>query len=101
MKMYALVPEIDARKSFYNKALVIQGENKITLLSYDSKVCVICGDSFKLNKGIKKELLFSNTTLRHIKEFLFQELDLQNLTKKDLIANVGEWVKVKNGHIQK
>lgn len=85
MKSYYLVAKYDSRKSFYDKALIEDhGEGVKVLKSYNTKVCTINGDKFALNGAIERDLLFSNTTLRHIKEFLRQELGLENLTKKDL-----------------
>lgn len=65
---YDMRPQYDSRKSFYNKARVdIEGDVK-TLYSYNTPVAKIVGD--------KVELLdkwdWSQTTLRHVKEFLKQ-----------------------------
>ena len=77
----------DKRKSFYGKATVVTyKDNEATLLnlySYDTLVMQIVknynGESkYILNCAIPYDLLFSNTTLRHIKEFLHQ-----NMTSKD------------------
>ena len=84
-RSYYLVAKYDTRASFYNKALVEVNDNgEKVLKSYNTKVCTIKGDKFQLNGAINRDLLFSNTTLRHIKEFLRQELGIENLTKKDL-----------------
>ncbi len=56
----------DSRTSFYNKAQVETTDTRKTLLSYNTEVCFI--------ENGKVEVLgeFSNTTMRHIKEFLKQ-----------------------------
>ena len=86
------------QKSFYGKALVNQ-VNELTyeLYSYGSLVCTIKGNKYYLNHDIEDKLLFSQTTLKHIKEFLYQHVNLLRLsylidgaiTKKDIIKNEG------------
>ena len=53
-------------KSFYNKADVKQFDNKIQLFSYNTLVCeIINNKAFVYN-------IHSQTTLKHVKEFLLQ-----------------------------
>ena len=77
----------DSRKSFYNKAYIVRIENIIYLYSYNTLVLEVGQDYYKLNKSIDEKLLFSNTTLRHIKETLKQFYYKENktLTKKEII----------------
>ena len=66
-QIYDLVPVYENRKSFYGKAKVIVMESgEIILKSYDSFVASIKNGKATING------LYSNTTLRHIKEFLHQ-----------------------------
>lgn len=68
MKKYELKALHDSRNSFYGKATVIETEEKSSLYSYDTLVA-------EINlKNHKAEVFgtFSQTTLRHIKEFLWQ-----------------------------
>lgn len=81
-----LEPKFDNRKSFYGKACCIDSSGILgisrTLYSYGTPVCNISllfeeGTDFSkgrvyLNGDVCDSLLFSNTTLRHIKEFLKQ-----------------------------
>lgn len=67
MKTY-LMPKYDARKSFYNKAVVEHTNNKATLYSYNTKVAEIENGKVKLFNAWD----YSSTTLRHTKEFLKQ-----------------------------
>ena len=67
MKTY-LMPKYDARKSFYNKAVVERTNNKATLYSYNTKVAEIENGKVKLFNAWD----YSSTTLRHTKEFLKQ-----------------------------
>ena len=64
-----LIPKFDSRKSFYKKALVINEDNKLKLQSYDT----IVAELNTANNKIKVNGTYSNTTLRHIKEFLKQK----------------------------
>lgn len=86
MKTYYLKP-CNGQKSFNNKAVVIEYENKKELYSYNSLVCSIIGNSYTLNKAIKKDLLFSSTTLKHIKAFLLNELGIEP-TKSELVRGL-------------
>lgn len=95
----------DSRKSFYGKAYYELTEEKqhyniYTLYSYNTPVMRIEDWSenkncslFIINKNINEKLLYSNTTLRHMKEFIKQFIPYYrnvNLTKKD-IDNIGQW----------
>ena len=67
-KIMELCPYYDSAKSFYGKAKVIEIENDVFLVSYDTIVAFY-------NRGTKIAQVFdtySATTLRHIKEFLKQ-----------------------------
>lgn len=85
----------DTRQSFYKKAIVttLKYENTTThiLKSYDSIVATITkcenGEYFYINNNICDSLLYSNTTLRHIKEFLKQYYKNIEYKKSDLIKN--------------
>lgn len=63
MRIFELLPVNDSRKSFYGKARVIENDDYIWLLSYDTIVAVLQDGRMEL-KG-----WFSATTARHIKEF--------------------------------
>ena len=90
----ALQPKFENVKSFYNKAEIeqinIKGGDKVYLLrSYNSIVSAIIETKenykyFYLNNLIKKELLTSQTTLRHIKEFYKQFYRNETKTKAEL-----------------
>lgn len=63
-----LCPYYDSAKSFYGKAKVVEIENDVFLVSYDTIVAFFNRDT-KVAKVIDT---YSATTLRHIKEFLKQ-----------------------------
>lgn len=89
-----LTPIYENVKSYYKKAEVKRYYNKYNiivkyeLLSYNTLVLTYKESKIKLNKNIKKELLTSQTTLRHIKEFIKQYYYLlDEETKKALEKN--------------
>lgn len=89
-----LLPVFENVKSYYKKAEVKKYNNKnniivkYKLLSYNTLVLTYKDNKIKLNKNIKKELLTSQTTLRHIKEFIKQYYYLlDEETKKTLEKN--------------
>lgn len=89
-----LLPVFENVKSYYKKAEVKRYYNKYNiivkyeLLSYNTLVLTYKESKIKLNKNIKKELLTSQTTLRHIKEFIKQYYYLlDEETKKTLEKN--------------
>lgn len=89
-----LLPIFENVKSYYKKAEVKKYYNKnniivkYELLSYNTLVLTYKESKIKLNKNIKKELLTSQTTLRHIKEFIKQYYYLlDEETKKTLEKN--------------
>lgn len=86
--MYELTPQYDSRKSFYNKAMVMENpeeskgdEYTKTLMSYQTPVAAIQADGKAVVFGI-----YSNTTLRHIKEFLLQN-NFKAESKKQIIKD--------------
>jgi maleate cis-trans isomerase len=80
MKTYDLATIYDSRASFYGKAKVtVDVEGDLILTSYSTDVAVIKG-----NKAVVKGL-YSQTTTRHIKEFLkqngFKAIDSKQIEK--------------------
>ena len=63
-----LCPYYDSAKSFYGKATVVEIENDVFLVSYDTVVAFFNRET-KIAQVVDT---FSQTTLRHIKEFLRQ-----------------------------
>ena len=82
----------DARQSFYGKAKVRQEGDKLILISYITQVAYI----EKLGGGNFNVVVlgtWSNTTTRHIKEFLKQN-GFKAETSKQILEDYG----VKNGN---
>lgn len=86
----SLLPQLTTTaKSFYNKALVETDENGTTLYSYHVKIATIQNGLVTLHSPV----LWSATTLRHLKEFLSQAQGIKlNLTKKQLSRYLGQTV---------
>lgn len=80
MSIMELCPYYDSAKSFYGKAKVIEIENDVFLMSYDTIVAFFNRDT-KVAKVIGT---YSATTLRHIKEFLKQS-GFKAETKKQIL----------------
>ena len=87
MSIMELCPYYDSAKSFYGKAKVIEIENDVFLMSYDTIVAFFNRDT-KVAKVIGT---YSATTLRHIKEFLKQsgfKAETKRQIEKDYIEEV-------------
>lgn len=91
MENYELEARYDSRKSFYGKAHVLanpdkpesKDENTHVLTSYSTIVAWIKADGTAVVKG-----LYSNTTTRHIKEFLLQN-GFKAESSKQIMADYG------------
>lgn len=90
MKREELKPIYDNAKSFYRKAFIEKYNDKIKLFSYDTHVATIylteSGRYYSLNDDVQEDLLFSKTTLRHIKEFLHQFMSALDIQYSKLIS---------------
>ena len=90
-----LKPIKDSRQDFYGKALIKRISTNCTMLySYYQPVCYVYRDDeeviITLNPNIDRKKLFSTTTLRHIKEFLYQFANVESITKSELIKMLSE-----------
>lgn len=68
VRIMELCPYYDSAQSFYGKAKVIEIENDVFLMSYDTIVAFYNRET----KIVEVVDTYSATTLRHIKEFLKQ-----------------------------
>jgi hypothetical protein len=78
--MEELKPKYDTKNSFYNKATVINRDNKLILVSYNTEVAYI------INNRAYVYNTYSSTTLRHIKEFLKQN-NFKAIDKKQILKD--------------
>ena len=73
--LYELKPQFDSAKSFYHKANIYRNDKgSIFLMSYETIVAEI-KDAIVTDTGEKQAIVYgwySNTTARHINEFLQQ-----------------------------
>lgn len=83
MQTYELSTQYDSRKSFYGKARVINNDGDLELISYKTRVAVIYPDNTASVYGT-----YTNTTLRHIKEFLLQN-GFKAVNKKQILNDYG------------
>ena len=82
-----LTARFDSRKSFYGKAIIKMEGGKLCLISYNTLVARI-----NIKKGIAEVYGdYSQTTMRHIKEFLKQngfKAENKNQILKDYYVNL-------------
>lgn len=79
VRIMELCPYYDSAQSFYGKAKVIEIENDVFLVSYDTIVAFYNRET-KIAEVVDT---YSATTLRHIKEFLRQS-GVKAETKKQI-----------------
>ena len=84
-----LKPKLYNQKSYYNKAKIEHMGHCTKLYSYDTPmVAVLASEIIYLNKNPEN---YTKTTLKHIKDFLYQILGLENLTKASLLDMAKEF----------
>ena len=93
MDFYELSAIYDSRQSFYSKAQVAIEDGCYVLYSYNTKVAKITEDGIII---LYSQWDCSNTTLRHVKEFLKQKTkfffikskkDIEKLIKENKIID--------------
>lgn len=92
IKKSELIPIYENVKSYYKKAIIKKYYNKddiinkYELISYKSKIIELKDYKIKFNyKDINNKKIYTNTTLRHIKEFIKQYYYYLELYYKDII----------------
>lgn len=83
MTITQLQPILSNQKSFYNKAKIENLGKEKNLLSYGTLIASIHDN--KITYLNKTPEVYTQTTLKHLKDFLYQELNIKNLTKKDIL----------------
>ena len=84
--LYDLQPQYDRRKSFYGKAKVYKDDKGHLLLQSYSTIVAEITDGMATEDGrptAKVNGYYSQTTARHINEFLYQH-DFPTLRKKEM-----------------
>lgn len=83
-----LKPCLYSQKSYYNNAKIEHVGDVLNLYSYDTEMMSILGNEIiYINENVKN---YTQTTLKHVKDFLYQTLGLQGLTKKDIIKIIDD-----------
>lgn len=84
--LFDLIPQYDRRKSFYGKAKVYSDDKgHLLLMSYSTIVAEIT-DSIASENGkpsVKVNGWYSQTTARHINDFLYQ-YGFKTMSKKEM-----------------
>jgi len=91
MQEYELSAQYDARQSFYGKARVRDNDGDLELISYSTRVAVIHAADPRDENPAKSASVYgtySQTTLRHIKEFLLQN-GFKAENSKQIMADYG------------
>ena len=87
--LFDLIPQYDRRKSFYGKAKVYSDDKgHLLLMSYSTIVAEIT-DSIASEDGkpsVKVNGWYSQTTARHINDFLYQ-YGFETMSKKEMENN--------------
>ena len=87
--LFDLMPQYDSRKSFYGKAKVYSDDKgHLLLMSYSTIVAEIT-DSIASEDGkpsVKVNGWYSQTTARHINDFLYQ-YGFETMSKKEMESN--------------
>lgn len=85
MLYYELSPRYDHRKSFYGKAHIKETTKYYTLISYDTEILKLEKSTGKIKFICSDDWAFSQTTNRHINEFLKQYTNEKPKSKKELL----------------
>lgn len=83
--MYELMARYDSRASFYGKAHIIETTKYYTLVSYNTEILKLDKRTGKIKFLCADEWAFSQTTNRHINEFLKQFTNETPKSKKELL----------------
>ena len=87
--IYYLDARFDNRKSFYNKALIIETSKTIKLKSYDTIILQYNKQTKTIKFLCRDPWAFSQTTNRHINEFLKQFTTETALSKREILQRIG------------
>lgn len=88
--MNYLEPKRDRAKSFYKKAKLEREKNKIRLVSYNTNILEYDTLIKEITFLTTNENHFTQTTIRHIKEFLYQFTEyVCDLTRKEILTLAG------------
>lgn len=87
--IYNLDARFDRCKSFYNKAKIIETSQTIKLKSYETIILQYNKRTKQLKFLCRNPWAFSQTTNRHINEFIKQFTNEKTLSKKEILKQIG------------
>ena len=88
--MEYLEPKNERALSFYKKAVIEREESKIRLKSYETYILEYDTDTKELKFLTDKDWHFTQTTNRHIREFLYQFTEEDyNITRRQILQKAG------------
>jgi len=89
LKIYELSARYDRRKSFYGKAHILETSKTIKLKSYDTIILQYNKQTKTIKFLCRDPWAFSQTTNRHINEFIKQFTNESPLSKKEILKSIG------------
>ena len=89
MNIYELTPRFDSRASFYGKAHIKETPAALVLISYDTEILRLDKKTNALKFLCRDAWAFSQTTNRHINEFLKQFTHETPKSKSELLKLAG------------
>ena len=89
MQYFELMARYDRRASFYHKAHIKETNKKIILVSYNTDILELDKETKKIKFLTKRKEDFSQTTNRHINEFLQQFTNEPAKSKSELLKMAG------------
>lgn len=89
MMIYELSARYDSHASFYGKARIKETPKYYTLISYDTEILKLDKTTNKITFLCRDAWAFSQTTNRHINEFLKQFTNERPKTKKEILQIAG------------
>ena len=84
-RFYELSARYDSRASFYGKAHIKETPKYYTLISYDTEILRASKDGATVTFLCRDKWAFSQTTCRHINEFLRQFTNESAKSKRELL----------------
>ena len=85
---YELMARYDRCKSFYRKAHVVETAEYYILISYSTEILKLNKADGKITFLCHSEWAYSQTTNRHINEFLLQFTNERKLSKREILDRV-------------
>ena len=89
MNIYDLTPRYDSRASFYGKAHIKETPAALVLISYDTEILKLDKKTSAIKFLCHSAWAYTQTTNRHINEFIKQFTNEAPKTKRELLKLAG------------